>query len=143
MTICDMDVSENFIPIAFLFVCIFGVLFLYTLHELQKIRRLKKSGNLVSGKIVDISKIGYPDGPIYSPIIEFDTLEGQTICFTSNEGRATSPTIGESVVVLYDLKRPDEAIEFNETSEKKTKVFVYVFASIVLLIFIAILAKAS
>lgn len=138
-----MDVSENFVPVAFLFVCIFGVLFLYSLHGLQKIKRLKKSGNMVDGKIVDISEINYSDGPMYSAIIEFVTLEGQTICFTSNEGGPKKPTIGESVVVLYDKRKPDEAIEFNVRSERQAKIFVYVFASIVLLIFIAILSKAE
>ena len=53
-----MDASENFVPVMFLFVCIFGVLFLFSLSALQKIRRLKKSGHLVYGKIVDISEIG-------------------------------------------------------------------------------------
>lgn len=138
-----MDASENFVPVAFLFACFFGIIFLFSLHALQKIRRLKKSGHLVYGKIVDISEIGYSDGPMYSAIIEFITLEGQTFCITSNEGGPKRPTIGETVEILYDERKPDEAIEYNASSEKRAEVVVYIFGSILFFIFIAILSKVS
>lgn len=138
-----MDVSENFVPIAFLFFCIIGVLFLFSLHALLKIRRLKKTGHLVYGKIVDISEISDSDGPVYSAIIEFVTLEGQTVCFTSDEGGPKKPTIGENVEVLYNERKPDEAIEFNLSSENNAKVFVYILALFLLFICIAILSKIS
>ncbi len=138
-----MDASENFVPIAFLIVCFLGIIFLYSLHVLQKFRRLKKSGHLVYGKIVDISEIGYSDGPMYSAIIEFITLEGQTFIFTSNEGGPKKPTIGETVEVLYDERKPDEAIEFNASSENRAEVAVYILGSILFFIFIAILSKVS
>ena len=138
-----MDATEHFIAIACLFIAIFGGLLLYVLHVLQKIKRLKNSGNRVDGKIVDISEIGFTDGPMFSAIIEFVTLEGQTICFTSNEGSSTMPIIGDSVVVLYESKKPDEAIEFKTSSERVSVVFAIFFASIVLILLFAILSKAS
>lgn len=138
-----MNVTEHFVAIASLFFAIFGVLFLFFLHGLQKIKRLKNSGNMVYGKIVDISEKDYSDGSLFSAIIEFVTLEGQTICFTSNEGGPVRPTIGESVVVLYEKRKPDEAIEFDLSSERKATTVVYILGSIVLLLFIAIISKAT
>lgn len=138
-----MGQSQDFVPIAFLFVSIFGILFLYSLHGFLKIRRLKKSGHMVYGKVVDISTTDYPDGPVYSAIIEFITLDGQTICFKSNERGSSIPTVGESVVVLYESRKPDEAVEFNISSERQSTVAVIFFGSVVFLLLIAILSRIA
>jgi hypothetical protein len=73
-------------------------------------RGLLQSGIQAQGTVVDVEKdTGGRGGPTYSPVVQFTTLEGRTVQFTSAVGTSRSPELGGVVPVRYRFDHPEQA----------------------------------
>jgi hypothetical protein len=138
-----MQDNDNIIAIFFLFVCIFGILFVLSLRWLLRVRRLKNNGEIVYGQVVDIKKTINGDAEVFSAVIEYLTINGERERFVSEEGSLKCPELGETVVVLYNIDKPESAIEFNTASERNATISVSILGIVVALLLLAILTKSA
>lgn len=88
---------------------IFGIIIaIYGFSFLADSQSLDENGVIVKGKVIDIAKKA-----IYrSPIVQFKTLEGQSVTFKSKlevNKDLFKYTIGQEVKVIYDKNNPQNA----------------------------------
>lgn len=90
-----------------------GALLLFTaLSFFMDTRSLLKTSLISNGTVIDIVATGYGsnDEVIFSPVVEFVTLDGELITFTSSDGgNPPGYTKGESVDISYDPQSPKRA----------------------------------
>jgi hypothetical protein len=90
-----------------------GVVFLAAgLIPAWRARGLLQSGTQAQGTVVDVEETrgGFRSaGTTYSPVVQFTTLEGRTMQFTSPVGTSRRPDIGGVVPVRYRFDQPEQA----------------------------------
>jgi hypothetical protein len=73
------------------------------LSEVYKVVQLERSWVSARGTVVDNMVVAFASGASYAPVVDFRTLEGETVRFT--DGVGTIPPdyeVGAEVKVLYD-----------------------------------------
>ena len=74
-------------------------------------RRFLSTAVAVSGTVMDmVARSGSEGGVVYSPVVQFTTVEGQAVTFTDSVGRSPPKyTPGDTVKVMYPPGRPEAA----------------------------------
>ena len=97
--------------------CLFvgGLISAWTVWSIVLNVKLLLSGPRAEGTIVGTKEILRRGGSrtkkaYYHPVIEFETEEGQVVTFTFGGGSSSHrPNEGETVTVIYNLDRPEDA----------------------------------
>lgn len=80
----------------------------------------------VPGEVINLSESCDNDGCVYSPIVRFTTLEGETAFYNSTFGSYPPDyDIGEAVSIFYKYEDPEKAIIAGEGS-----IFRYIFIGV-------------
>jgi len=91
---------------------LFGLLFFAIGSGLTyRQRSLEKQGIEAPGVVVDLQENYDSDGSTYTPIVQFKTVEGQSVQFLSTY--SSSPPdydVGEPVIVVYVPAQPEKAV---------------------------------
>ena len=95
-----------------LFFLLFGLLFFAIGSGLTyRQRSLEKQGIEAPGVVVDLQENYDSDGSTYTPLVQFKTVEGQSVQFLSTY--SSSPPdydVGEPVIVVYVPAQPEKAV---------------------------------
>jgi hypothetical protein len=87
------------------------------LSEVYKVVQLERSWVSTNGTVVDNVVVAFATGASYAPVVDLQTMEGQTVRFT--DGVGTIPPdyeVGTEVKVLYD---PDDVHSARVASWKR------------------------
>jgi Protein of unknown function (DUF3592) len=75
-----------------------------------KERQLRRGWSSAEGTVVNVLKRQTLDGPVFSPLIVFQTESGTRVSFTARVGNETQQhAIGDKIRVLYPPERPESA----------------------------------
>jgi uncharacterized protein DUF3592 len=76
----------------------------------SKERELRRGWRGADGTVVQVLKRQTPDGPVFSPLIVFQTPSGDRVSFTARVNNETRQhAIGETIQVLYPPEHPEAA----------------------------------
>jgi hypothetical protein len=112
------------------------ILLVYWYLNFEKINKLKNSGVVSSGKIIDIQEyqnLQLDEGVTYTPIVEFKTENNQIIKGKLEASYSKQLKIGEEVEVFYNYKDPNDFIA-NTHYETNTRNYPFLFGGLVCLI---------
>jgi hypothetical protein len=75
-----------------------------------KERQLRRGWSSAEGTVVNVLKRQTLDGPVFSPLIVFQTESGTRVSFTARVANETQQhAIGDKILVLYPPERPESA----------------------------------
>jgi hypothetical protein len=76
----------------------------------SKERQLRRGWIRADGTVVQVLKRQTLDGPVFSPLIVFQTTSGDRVSFTARVSNETQQhAIGETIQVLYPPEHPEAA----------------------------------
>ncbi len=79
---------------------------IYSIRELLTFIRVKKSGHLVQGKIIDFTEDRSGEGVTYPGVVSYTTISGEKVIATSKSSSGIKPSIGKEVWVVYSSSNP-------------------------------------
>jgi Protein of unknown function (DUF3592) len=104
-----MENSSSIPGLIFVFIiliaaCAYAVI--KCIQELLTYIRIKKSGHLVKGEIIDFNEQNSDGDVFYPAVVSYTTIHGQKITATSRTASSVKPSIGKEVWVFYSPSDP-------------------------------------
>ena len=97
------------------------------LKKIIKTNKLLKNGLAVFGKVVDVPEGEGDDENLYYPIVEFKTLNGQTIKEKLDGRSPNTMKVGQEIKVFYDAQAPQEfVVDIKYETTYKSYIFLFV-----------------
>ena len=84
-------------------------IFYWFIYEMRRRKKLRQSGERAVARIIDYKNDTDVDGgPVYFPILEFFTSEGEQVVVISDRSNLNNTQLSKEVTVYYETNNPQQ-----------------------------------